>query len=221
MGATSAIKSFVKQKSRKLPEVPLLEKSYKQMGKCSKSVKLLDMLAEASLEEPDKLVPNSVCSGCEKNWNSVQDKWSFSSVIRALCPCAVPDTTTIAQFQISNNSNLCLQRCILVRLQNSCGAAGLQENKACSDTTHSTAKALLAAATGGSRAQQFHHCNKNRGAPRPMRTQVCPQPRPPEELLPAQRSRLRVLLQAVLFLLTDRLKGDLLPLSGMCNFSFV
>lgn len=155
VGATSAIKSFVKQKSRKLPEIPLLEKSYKQMGKCSKSVNFLDMLAEACLEEPDKFWSQILHAVDVRKWDSVQDKWSFSSVLRALYPCAVPNTTTIAQFQISSNSNLCLQRCILVRLGSYCGAAGLQENEACSDTTHSTVEELLATATGGSRAQQL------------------------------------------------------------------
>lgn len=47
------------------------------------------------------------------------------------------------------------------------------------------------------------------------------QPRPPEELLPAQQSKLQMLPQAVFFLPGNTLQGDLVPLAGIGNLSFI
>lgn len=54
-----------------------------------------------------------------------------------------------------------------------------------------------------------------------MHTQARLQPRPPEELLPAQRSKFWTLLQAVFFLLRDTLEGDLVPLAGIYNLNCI
>jgi len=54
-----------------------------------------------------------------------------------------------------------------------------------------------------------------------MHTTARLNPRSPEELLPAQWSELQTLLQAVFLPLRDMLEGDLIPLVGICNLSFI
>lgn len=146
--------------------------------------------------------------------DSTQDKWSFLSVIIAWYPCAVPDTTMIAQSQIPS-----LQRWTPVSLWSL--LLFLQEKEVSSDATRSTTKALLGTATGSSQAQQLQHCNEKRWSPWPMHTLVCPHPTSPQELIPAQQSKFWTLLQAMFYLLRDMLKGDLVPLTGICNLNFI